>query len=458
MSDERTTWHGVRTFLEAPRVPPIQELLAVSLFSGAGLSDAGYEQAGFRFVVQADLHEDRATIGQRNFPSSTWVVGDLRQTGEQVVRAYTRVTDNRPALLVATPPCQGMSSSNPGRGKRTTEEAKAHEEKNSLILAVSPIARKLVPRVLVVENVRPVLTLRVRRDNREGRVIDLLREDLSEYELFEGVVNVADYGVPQVRRRAIVVGVHRDEPWLSTLVERNLLPWPRPTHAEQPTKGQFAWVSVREWLEGMGYEPLDAKDERSARGQHPLHFVRHYDDDRYLQVSQIPPFSGRSAYQNETCPDCGVHPVPEGTAVCTACGAVMRNRPYVVEDSVARLIKGFLSSYRRMDPNQPASTVTTNSSHIGSDFKLHPWENRVLSILECADVQAVPRWYDWSPALEAKRSYLIRNVVGEAFPPYFTYLHGQILRGLLTGSSGRFGALAHRSKIWRGRDSQSNGP
>jgi DNA (cytosine-5)-methyltransferase 1 len=187
----------------------------------------------------------------------------------------------------------------------------------------------------------------------------------------------------------------------------------------------------------MDYEALDAKDPKSAVGRHPLHFVSHYENkpDRYLQISQIPPDGGGSAYENSTCPQCGAEHVPQKLATCPGCGALMRNRPYVQGKKGPRLIRGFDSSYRRMAPDRPAATVTTNSSHVGSDFKVHPWENRVLSILEVADLQTVPRLFDWTRALREKHNYLIRNVVGEAFPPYFTYLHGRILANLLAGES-----------------------
>ena len=112
----------------------------------------------------------------------------------------------------------------------------------------------------------------------------------------------------------------------------------------------------------------------------------------------------------------------------------MRNRPYVERNGQPALINGFNSSYRRMRPERPAYTITTNSSHIGSDFKVHPWENRVLSILECADLQTIPRFYDWTRAKENRTLYLIRNLVGEAFPTYFTYLHGQVLRNFLASA------------------------
>jgi DNA (cytosine-5)-methyltransferase 1 len=112
----------------------------------------------------------------------------------------------------------------------------------------------------------------------------------------------------------------------------------------------------------------------------------------------------------------------------------MFNRPIVHEAGGPRLIKGFDSSYRRMNPDRPSATITTNTSHVGSDIKIHPWENRVLSVLECADLQTVPRFYDWSRAFAEKRAYLVRNVIGEAFPSFFTYLHGKVLGALLDGT------------------------
>ena len=87
-----------------------------------------------------------------------------------------------------------------------------------------------------------------------------------------------------------------------------------------------------------------------------------------------------------------------------------------------------------MHSNYPAATVTTNSSHLGGDFKIHPWEPRVFSILECADLQTTPRCYDWSSVQEAGRTYSIRQVIGEAFPPYFTYLHGRLLSSALSSN------------------------
>ena len=424
----------VRDFLLQDRPTDFAPRTAVSLFSGAGLSDLGYEMAGFRFIVQVEIDQRRAAIGADNFPTSEWLTCDVRNSESEIAAAYRRSTSSRLDLLVATPPCQGMSSSNPSRGKRQTPQAKALEEKNRLLLEVIPIARLLKPRIIVIENVRQVLTLEVESDGEKGSAVHHLCNGLPEYEVFPRIVNVADYGVPQVRKRALVVAVRKDETWLKGITSQGRSLVPHPTHAEQSTNGVGPWTSIREWLEAMKYESLDARSKEAARGTHALHFVPAYGPHRYRQISEIPAYSGSSAYENDVCPSCGQQEVDAGRIRCPACGCVMYNRPYVERGGHPSLISGFKSSYRRMSPGRPAYTITTNSSHIGSDFKIHPWENRVLSILECADLQTVPRFYDWTRAAEDRTLYLIRNLIGEAFPTYFTYLHGQVLDELLSSS------------------------
>ena len=425
---------AISDFVLGDRPEAERPLTAISLFSGAGLSDLGYEMAGFRFVVQVEVDENRAAIGAANFPNSTWLTRDVCGSADEIATAYHAATTQQLDLLVATPPCQGMSSSNPSRGKRRSPRAQELEAKNRLMLEVIPVARRLKPRVIVAENVRPVLTLNVTYDGADGTVIDHIRNHLTDYEVFPEVVNVADYGIPQVRKRALVVAIHKDEPCLASTSSSEGAPLPYPTHSEHPANGALPWVSIRQWLQLMEYDQLDAKSEEAARGEHWLHFVPSYGADRYMQVSQIPPNSGRSAFENDECPSCGRHEVPPEFILCPYCGEVMRNRPYVERNGQTALINGFHSSYRRMRPERPAYTITTNSSHIGSDFKVHPWENRVLSILECGDLQTIPRFYDWTLAKNNRTLYLIRNLIGEAFPTYFTYLHGQVLVEFLSDS------------------------
>jgi len=410
---------------------------AISLFSGAGLSDIGYEQAGFKFVIQAEIDSDRAELCQKNFQDSLIIRGDISETYQQVTENYQNLNVGRLHLLTVTPPCQGMSSSNPGRGKISKTEAR--DQRNSLLLKVIPIIQSLHPRVVVVENVRQILSEHVVIDDVDKAIIDVFKAALMpEYILFTGVIQLADYGVPQTRTRAIIVAIHTDELGLNSFLNVSHLPWPKATHVEKLDKaaeGSLLWISLQEWFSYQNYPPLDSCSAKNARyGTDRLHSVPDYegDPDRYLWISEIPKHSGRNAYQNTRCVYCQALDVPEGLAVCPFCGQPMVSRPHVKEeDGTYRLIKGFHSSYRRMASNKPAATIMTNSSHLGSDYKIHPWQNRVLSIRECAELQTVPRYYDWAWAFETKHTYLTRQVIGEALPAWFTYIHGLLLRKIL---------------------------
>ncbi|MCY4223338.1 MAG: DNA cytosine methyltransferase [Bacteroidetes bacterium] len=87
-------------------------------------------------------------------------------------------------------------------------------------------------------------------------------------------------------------------------------------------------------------------------------------------------------------------------------------------------------AYRRMSPDEPASTITTASGHIGSDRTLHPWENRVLSPAECAHLQTFPSDFKWGNAIDRWGHSPVRQMIGEAVPPLFTQMHGDILASL----------------------------
>lgn len=406
-------------------------LTAVSLFSGGGLSDAGYLAAGYTLVVQSELEPERAAIGKSNFPDSEWVVGDVRRRVDQIVKAY-RQKESRPLdLLVATPPCQGLSSSNPSRGKRASKDARKNARKNALLLRIIEVARLLEPRVIVAENVRQILTHAVYWNGTKRTVVQVLKRELCDYEFWYMPVDVADYGVPQSRTRAVIVGIRKAEECVPALLKAAVAPIPAPTHCDGGGDNYKPWISVRHWCEALAYPPLDASDASRATSGDPLHSVPWYDAERYRLIADIPKHSGKSAYHNDKCPNCRRKVAVTDKARCSRCQGILWNRPIKRGRGRPRLIKGFLSSYRRMRSDRPASTITTNSSHVGSDWKIHPYENRVLSARECADIQTVPRWYNWRTALKGRQKYLIRNLVGEALPPYFTYLHGKTLASLL---------------------------
>jgi DNA (cytosine-5)-methyltransferase 1 len=302
------------------------------------------------------------------------------------------------------------------------------------VVPIAKVARALKPKIIVVENVTAFLTRRVRDPESEEPVsaAQLLVTRLDhDYAAFAVAVDLADFGVPQSRRRCFLVLVRRDVPSLKRLLSLGVTPFPRPTHgtiARPP-------VALRAALKRMGLPKLDARFEHLARdARRELHCVPVWRDRRYDMVAAIPADTGRSGWENDECATCGKVEVGTEDATCPNCDRPLL-RPVVQQrDGTWRLIRGFrASSYRRMYPDAPASTVTTASGHIGSDLTIHPTENRLLSPLECAELQTIPRCFEWGSSLQRFGHTFVRDMIGEAVPPRFTYLHGKVLRKLLSG-------------------------
>lgn len=425
-----------------PRLP------AVSLFTNCGAGDLGYRRAGFRFQVLAELDPQRLNVASLNHDEADVVGGDLRETWPTVVEAYRqRVRGRAPALLAACPPCQGMSSARSGRGLENDPDAGSRDSRNLLVDVVASVARELAPRVVVVENVLAFLTRRVRHPETQQPVSAsalLIASLAHDYEPFVIRADLADFGVPQTRRRSFLTLVRRSEPGLARLRASGKTPFPAVTHG--PDAGA-PHVTLAKALTELGAGPLDsASAEFAGSGMHAvpvLHAQRHF------MVASIPPGSGASAWDNDSCVACGMVDVGEHDADCPDCRGPLA-RPVTLDEQEGgwRLIKGFRnSSYRRMPPDRPAATVTTANGRVGSDYTLHPTENRVLSMLECQHLQTIPREFVWGDHLEEHGHTSLRAMIGEAVPPQFTEMHGGVLSSLLDGHAPRAAMLASDRRV-----------
>jgi DNA (cytosine-5)-methyltransferase 1 len=427
----------------------IDTLRAVSLFSNCGAGDIGYAQAGFHFDVMAELDDRRLSVAALNHPEAETVPGDLRETWSTVVEAYRdRNGDTPPGLLAACPPCQGMSSARSGLGKANDPDAGSRDHRNLLVQVIAKVAHALQPQVIVVENVPAFLSRVVRHPKTKQPIsaaVLLARSLHQKYHLAPFLTDLADYGVPQRRRRSFLCFVRRGEASFGQLLDKGRAPFPRPAFGPEFRRGQ---VTVREALESLSAGTLDAKEPALAgTGMHsvPVWSARHY-----AMVAAIPPNSGSTAWDNDRCLECGATAGAE-EAQCEKCNALLP-RPIVKEDGNWRLIHGFrTSSYKRMRADSPAATITTASGHMGSDVTLHPSENRLLSPLECAHLQTLPANFKWGDALKKWGTTNVRAMIGEAVPPKFTKQHGQILAGLLTGRKTRPAISSSDERMLRAR-------
>jgi DNA (cytosine-5)-methyltransferase 1 len=433
--------------MRPPRLP------AVSLFSNCGAGDVGYARAGFRFKVLGELEQRRLDVAALNHPEADPIVGDLRVTSPKVVASYRRsMGDKPPALLSACPPCQGLSSAQSRRGSADDADAGSRDTRNLLVEVIADVGRELAPRIIVVENVLAFTTRMVRHPDTDEPIsaarllVDRLDEDYASFALR---TNLADFGIPQTRRRAFIVLVRRDEPALQRMVDEGRAPFPAATHGVGTERPH---VTLRVALAALAAGPLDAGDPADAGSG--MHSVPVWDADRYRMVTQIPPNSGGSAWTSG-CEHCDDVQVGADDAVCPQCNTRLP-RPVVLREGRWRLIYGFRnSSYRRMPPDQPAAAITTASGRSGSDYTLHPSENRVISMRECQSLQTIPESFDWGDHLERYGHTSLRAMIGEAVPPQFTHLHGRVLASLLDG---RVPRSAIRGDDKRVRSPDSMGP
>ena len=161
-------------------------LKIISLFAGAGGMDLGFKNAGFDIMWANDFDPDSAKTYKRNFGDHI-VLGDIEK-----IRT-NNIPDN-PDVVIGGFPCQGFSIANLGRS--------VDDSRNKLYKQMLRVIRVKKPKYFVAENVAGILTLG------KGIVMQKIIKDFRSigYKVDYKLLNAADYGVPQARRRVFIIG------------------------------------------------------------------------------------------------------------------------------------------------------------------------------------------------------------------------------------------------------------
>lgn len=170
-------------------------MLAVELCSGAGGLARGFESAGIDVALAVEQNKYAASTYRLNFPQVDVMEDDIRNVSGSAIIRKLGIRRAELDLLVAGLPCQGFSESN--RRTRTMGNPK-----NLLYREVLRILADVCPRWFVIENVAGIRTLKA------GHFLDQMLEEFraAGYRTACEVLNAADFGVPQCRRRAFIIG------------------------------------------------------------------------------------------------------------------------------------------------------------------------------------------------------------------------------------------------------------
>ncbi len=191
-----------------------QTLTYISLFSGAGVGCYGLLEEGFECVATNEILEKRLNIQRINRKcklDESYISGDIKkpETKEKILKQigfYSKKFGNdRVDLVIATPPCQGMSVAN---HKKKNDEIK----RNSLVIESIDLIKQIKPRFFILENVPSFYkTGCIDKNDNLLEIGSMIEQNLSgEYMLYDEVINFKNFGANSSRTRTLVIGVCKE--------------------------------------------------------------------------------------------------------------------------------------------------------------------------------------------------------------------------------------------------------
>ena len=177
------------------------DFIHIDLFSGCGGFSEGFHQAGFKTEVAIDIHPPSMETLLNNHKSTNGIVGDIKKVKENTIND---LISNKKSIKVLTAgvPCQGFSLSN---RKRHSED-----KRNYLFKEFIRIAKFINPDAVILENVSGLAST---KDGFFKKNISKAISDLG-FDVSFSIINSADYGLPQTRRRVFFIGVRKGLKWL----------------------------------------------------------------------------------------------------------------------------------------------------------------------------------------------------------------------------------------------------
>jgi len=362
---------GRKTYLVAG-VPPRSKRRSrgpaptvIDLFSGIGAGSLGFQRAGYRIVGAVDIDRAASRVYERNF-HVTPIVGDLRKIeGGQILEKFG-LEKGEVDVCVGCPPCQAFSSL-----RSTTIKRGQRDRRKSLVSVYADRISEILPKVVVLENVSGL----ARGRNRRYLLKFLLRMKRLGYRCSYDILQSADYGAPQLRKRLVLIGVRTGDPTM-----------PQRTHeAEANASGQMPWRTVRDAISDL---PRLRHGERSKADS--LHASSDHRESVMNIIRNIPKDGGdRFDLPRELWLPCHRRIENEG-------GPHNRSGRNV---------------YGRMKWDSPAPTITTRSVTPAGGRFVHPDQDRGLTLRESARLQTIPDDF----LIEGKKTQL-STWIGNAMP------------------------------------------
>lgn len=342
------------------------------LFCGVGGFTQGLEQAGLQCVLGVDFNEWAVDAYQKNFNHECMQLDLSVEENQKLVARKLR--DANVDLVVGGPPCQGFSIFGKRRFVNTKQHDLTKDKRNDLVFAYANIVVESETKWFIMENVPGLLS--AHKGEYVSAIVSYFQEN--GYRTEYRVINAADYGAPQLRKRFILIGTRTDL----------VIPFPKAKYFEAPESYQKPYRTVGEVI-------TDLADDTTF-GQ----FKNHNAPKHNAVVTE------RFSYIKEG-DKMDVEALPEHLRLGTKTGKPVANFSHV---------------FRRLDRNKPSSTIVPGHNAL----PVHPFLNRTLTIREAARIQTFPDYFEFSGPIINQCLQ-----VGNAFPCIVAQTFGERLRTIV---------------------------
>ena len=343
----------------------MKKLNAVSLFSCIGVGEYYLKDIGINTVVANEIEPKRCQTYKFFHPDTEVICGDIidKSVKSKILAASKKHNID---LVIATPPCQGMSSVGKNRKDGTLND----DNRNLLILETLEIIDSIAPNYVIIENVPRFLKVNYVYKNKSLTIPELLNEKYGKkYNIEVDIFNSADFGIPQVRNRVFIRLYKKGLKWSKPVLEKKQ-------------------ISV---ADAIGNLP---SLESGMKSDLKNHWARVHPKNQIEWMKNTP--TGQTAFNNEE---------------------------HFPINKDGRKIKGYRNCYRRIDWDKPAPTVTMRNEIISSQNNVHPgrklknntWSDaRVLSLRELLILTSLPPDIDLPTDIS---DTALRQFIGEGIPP-----------------------------------------
>ena len=362
---------------------------ALDLFCGCGGISAGLRAAGFEVIAGVDVEPNYIATFTRNFPESKSLKLDLSSTSPNDLMEIIGILPGEIDLLAGGPPCQGFSKNVPRKNRYL------NSSNNLLVRTFLDYCEVLKPSIILMENVAEIKNGFDQIYTEE--IIDRLEEE--GYMVSYGVLNAADYGVPQRRRRAFFLAYRGGKS----------LQFPKQTHFQSSQQKDIFYLPnhVCVW-DAIG----DLPSIKHGEGKDPIDYsCAPFSDYQVLMRN------GNLVVRNHIARR--LQPTQYARLVSLEPGQGLKDLPKKLQ-----VKGGYSGAYGRLTKDMVAPTITRWVFHPGSGRWGHPEDTRVLTIREAARIQGFEDCFDFVG------TYIQQSAqIGNAVPPL---LVRRIIESVLT--------------------------